>query len=119
MNINIHDWKLSVDSTPIAQILNFVKDIDATQVVRKSLGGIIYIQTVKPGTPYANALILATTAEKDTINVLQAEGSIFSIVYREVKYTGYMEAKPEWEVVSPGEWYQGIIKFLIEEETSL
>lgn len=111
---SVHTWKLSVDGSPIAQVLNFDSNIEQAKVVTKALDGTIYIQTIGKGVPYANIKILCSLEEKTLVNYAEADGAVLTVVYRDKKYTGYIESAPFWNAESPGEWYTATIKFLIE-----
>lgn len=111
---SVHTWKLSVDGEPIAQVLNFVSNIDQAKVVSKALDGTIYIQTIGRGVPYADIKILCSLEEKTLVNYAEADGAAVTVVYRDSKYVGYIESAPSWNTESPGEWYTANIRFLIE-----
>lgn len=111
---SIHTWKLSVDGSPIAQVLNFVSNIDQTKVVTKALDGTVYIQTIGNGVSYADIKILCSLEEKTLVNYAEADGAALTVVYRDKRYTGYIESAPLWNAEIPGEWYTATIKFLIE-----
>jgi hypothetical protein len=112
---DINTWKLSRDSVAIAQILSFVTAIEQAKVTSKALDGTVYIQTIGTGTKYADVTILSTLEEKDAVNQAEADGAVVTVVYRDKRYAGYIEAAPEWDAQIPGEWYKGTLKILIEE----
>ena len=117
--INIHDWKLSTNSSTIAQILTFVPGIEQSKIVSKALDGTIHIQTIGSGTKYAAVSIACTRIEMGLVNKAEADGALVVAVYRNKKYSGYIEAAPSWTAVKPGEWYTGTFKLLILTEVDV
>lgn len=110
---NIKNWKLSSGSTVLAQVLSFVPGIEQSKIVSKALDGTVHIQTIGAGTKYANISIFSSREEMDLVNKAEADGAFVSAVYREKKYSGYIQSAPSWEAVSRGEWYTATIKLLI------
>lgn len=116
--MNVSEWKLSVADEVIAQVLTFVKALEQHKITSKALDGSIYIQTVGHPVKYADVEIFASREEKDRFNVLEADGSLMALVYRDHTYYGYIESTPSWSTVYPGKWYTTKIKFLIMEEVA-
>lgn len=119
MSNNINSWKLSRDSVTLAQILNFLPSIDQVKVTSKALDGSIYIQTIGTGTKQASVTIFATRTEMPAVNAAEADGALVSVVYRDKRYLGYIEAAPDWSAVIYGEGYTGSFNLLIDEEVSM
>ena len=114
--INVHDWKVTYNNEIIAQVLSFTPNITGNKVLTKALDGTVYIQTVGGALKHAAVQMLCNREQIDTVNLSEAEGGIVTVVYRDKTYIGYFEEAPEWEAVSPGEWYKTTMTLLIEEE---
>lgn len=114
--MNIHDWKVTYNNEIIAQVLSFVPNVVGNKILTKSLDGTVYIQTVGVGLKNAAVEMLCSREQIDLVNMAEAEGGVITAVYRDKTYIGYFEEAPEWEAVSPGEWYKTTMTLLIEEE---
>ena len=110
-------WKMRDNSGKIiGQVLKFEKGIDRNKVVQKSLNGVVYIQTIGDGIPYADIDLFCTREQRDFVNVAEASGEYVSVIYRDTKYYGYIEEEPDWNANKPGEYYTATFKLLIEEQ---
>ena len=113
---NINDWKLSLNSEVLAQILSYTQGIEQSKVISKALDGTVYIQTIGTGNKYADITLFASREESEAINSAEALGAYVKAVYREKNVYGYIEAAPTWTAKVEGEWYTSTIKLLIQVE---
>ncbi len=114
--MNVQDWKVKYNGQIVAQVLRFTPNITSTKVLTKALDGTVYVQTLGSGLKCAAVEILCTMDEMEVVNLGESEGGVFTVYYRGKTRIGYIEEQPEWEAVSPGEWYKTTITLLIEEE---
>lgn len=111
----IYNWKLRDGQRKLAAVQTFAKNIEQEKIVTKALDGGIYIQTIGTGTVTADITIFAASPqEREAVNEAEAMGALVNVLYRDVTYSGYIEAAPQWTPVIPGRCYTGTIKLLLE-----
>lgn len=113
--MNVNDWKVSYDGTVLGQVLSFATNLDQTKITSKALDGTVYIQTVGEPTYHAAISVFSSYEERELLNAAEASGAYVQVVYRDKKYYGYIESKPQWQTTYPGKWYNTAITLLIEE----
>lgn len=114
--MNIEDWKLSKGSEILAQVLSCLPGLEQTKNVTKALDGSVYIQTIGRPNTYVALTIFASRDKMHSINQAEADNTLLTAVYREKRYSGYIEEPPSWNPVELGAWYAADIKLLIETE---
>lgn len=111
----IYNWKLRDGAKKLAAVQTFAKNIDQEKIVTKALDGSIYIQTIGTGAITADVTIFAASPkERDAVNEAEAMGTLVNVLYRDVTYSGYIEAAPQWTPVIEGRCYTAVIKLLLE-----
>lgn len=117
--IDVTLWKVrKPDETILAQVLRCEPYVDGGKAVHKALNGAIYIQSIGSGSEKLKLKILCESLHtKYEMDLMNDGGYLLSVVYRGIKYFGYIEEKLiSWTPEVPGEMYSGTCTFVIDHQ---